>query len=56
MQANNLKYALVKNVAQEHGFKKGVSIAMNKKIFEKPRSNIHARKCFRIYYPDENIE
>ena len=58
MQADKLKYAHVKNVGKKNGDKKGVlTMAMHEKFKEKPiGENIHAKKCFRVYYPDEDIE
>ena len=58
MQADILKYAEVQNVAMKHGDKKGVITQQIRKniLDEANAENIHARKCFRVYYPDVDIE
>ena len=45
-------YADVENTAMMNHDKKG--ILAYKPNFESP--NIHAKKCFKDYYPEENIE
>ena len=58
MQADELKYAEVQNVAMKNGDKKGViTQAIRRNILDGTnKENIHAKKCFRIYYPDVDIE
>ena len=58
MQADKLTYAEVLNVAMKRGDKKSViTQTMLKNLLDGNNGdNIHARKCFRIYYPDEDIE
>ena len=52
LQADKLLYAEVKNTARFHDKKK---ISEYRPNFE-DSANAHARRCFKDYYPDENIE